>query len=113
MGFSVAAESAFCGMAALEASVALVLLVLDEGAMASLALAATEGAVRTTVPVSLRGTAFSMASLAAGGWTPTVPGVVLAAVCAKTAIAAAESTMPREAFLHIGFIQNLLKFRGK
>lgn len=42
-----------------------------------LALSVAEGAVRTTVPVSLRGTAFRLASAAVCGETPIDEGVVL------------------------------------
>lgn len=73
--------------------VAVVLLV-----MASLALAAGEGAVRTKVPVSLRGTAFLRASAASCGVTPTVAGVEAvaagAAVWAEALATISASTAP-------------------
>lgn len=63
-------------------------LVLVELSMAALALSTADGEVRTTVPVSLRGTAFCVASAAFCGVTPTVlgvedPGMAGAGVCAK------------------------------
>ena len=66
--------------------------------MASLAWAAGEGAVRTKVPVSLRGTAFLRASAASCGVTPTVAGVEAvaagAAVWAEALATISASTAP-------------------
>ena len=73
------------GMAAV---LPVLVLVLVELSMAALALSTADGEVRTTVPVSLRGTAFCVASAAFCGVTPTVlgvedPGMAGAGVCAK------------------------------
>jgi hypothetical protein len=59
---------------------------------ASLALLAGDGEVRTSVAVSLRGTAFCVASAASFGLTPTVAGVeAVAAVAATGAAVCAEA----------------------
>ena len=76
------------------------LVPLVELSMAALALSTAEGEVRTTVPVSLRGTAFWVASAAFCGETPTVLGVedgcmAGAGVCAKAPPAANVSTAAR------------------
>lgn len=68
--------------------------------MVDLALSVAEGDVRTRVPVSLRGTAFWLASAAVCGETPTAAGVAEgmvagAGVCAKTPAAASDRTAAR------------------
>ena len=53
--------------------------------MADLALSTADGEVRTKVPVSLRGTAFWVASAAVFGETPTASGVEVCAHAPPTA----------------------------
>ena len=68
--------------------------------MAPLARCAGDGAVRTTVPVSLRGTACRLAVAASCGVTPTVAGAEApaagAAVWADTLAIASANKAPRE-----------------
>ena len=82
--------------------VPVVVLVVAPGVFpfkAALALDAGEGAVRTTVAVSLRGTACRLASAASCGVTPMVAGAEAvaagAAVWAETLAAASANTAPR------------------
>lgn len=68
--------------------------------MADLALSVADGEVRTKVPVSLRGTAFWLASAAVAGETPTASGVedgvmVGAGVCAKAPAVASAKMAPK------------------
>ena len=68
--------------------------------MADLALLVAEGEVRTKVAVSLRGTAFWLASAAVCGETPTASGVedgvmVGAGVCANAPAAASVKAAAR------------------
>jgi hypothetical protein len=75
---------------------------------AALARAAGEGAVRTTVAVSLRGTAWRLADAASCGVTPTVAGAEApaagAAVWAETLTIASAATTPSEIDLKCWFM---------
>jgi hypothetical protein len=83
---------------------------------ASLALVAGEGAVRTTVAVSLRGTACCVAFAASCGLTPMVVGAEAfgagAVVCAETLAIVSVNTTARGMTFMKGFMGPALIKRG-